>query len=179
MAGGREFNWAKFKELVLLLAERSAADQLMSRVKMNKLLYRIDFESYRLLGHSMTGATYIKGEHGPMAAELPVAEEELGRSGYLDWRIKEAGPYEQKVPVAKEDADAGQFSKAELSIIDAALAELAGMGGRGASKWSHETSVGWRVMASGEAIPYETALISADPLNDSALAALRTLDTEP
>jgi len=83
------------------------------------------------------------------------------------------------VPVAKEDADAGQFSKAELSIIDAALAELAGMGGRGASKWSHETSVGWRVMASGEAIPYETALISADPLNDSALAPLRTLDTEP
>jgi hypothetical protein len=179
MSGGREFDWGKFKELVLLLAERSAADPLMSRVELTKLLYRIDFESYRLLGQSMTGATYIKGEHGPMAAELPVAEEELGRSGYLEWRIEQAGPYEQKVPVAKEKADKEKFSEAELEIIDAALAELAELGGKAASKWSHETSVGWRVMNPGEAIPYETALISAEPLDDSTLAALRAFDSEP
>jgi len=73
LAGEREFNPAKFKELILMLAERSASDSRMSRVKLNKLLYLVDFESYRLLGRSMAGATYIKGKHGPMAAQLPQA----------------------------------------------------------------------------------------------------------
>src|SRR6059036_264940 len=100
MAGRTEFNSGKFKELVLLLAKRSDDDPRMSRVKLNKLLYLADFEAFRRLGKSITGATYIRGEHGPMAAELPGAEQELGRSGYLTWRTEPAGPYEQKIPVA-------------------------------------------------------------------------------
>ena len=85
MAGRTEFSPGKFNELVLLLVHRSAADPRMSRVKLNKLLYWVDFEAFRRFGHSMSGATYLKGEHGPMAAELPArAEDELGRRGLSD-----------------------------------------------------------------------------------------------
>src|SRR5436190_18592845 len=116
MAGNREFDSGRFKELVLYLTERSSEeiDPRMSRVKLNKLLYRSDFEAFRLLGRSITGATYIRGEFGPMAAELPQAEERLGERGYLSWRTKEAGPYSQKIPVAHGGADEAQFSEEEL-----------------------------------------------------------------
>ena len=36
-------------------------------VKLNKLLYRADFEAFRLLGHPITGETYEKQEFGPVA----------------------------------------------------------------------------------------------------------------
>src|SRR6266571_5370947 len=115
MAGRTEFDSGKFKELVLLLAARSKDDPLMSRVKLNKLLYRSDFEAFRLLGHSITGASYIRGEHGPMAAELPRAEDELSARGYLTWELRPAGPYTQKAPIANELPDESQFSSEELA----------------------------------------------------------------
>lgn len=172
MAGGTEFNSGKFKELVLLLAARSKNDPQMSRVKLNKLLYRSDFEAFRLLGRSITGATYIRGEHGPMAKQLPLAEKELGRNGLLSWKTEAAGPYERKIPTTEQGVDEKQFTTGEIAIVDATVAELAGLGGRGAREWSHETAVGWRVREDGDEIPYSSALLSLRELDDVALEAL-------
>jgi hypothetical protein len=174
VAGRTEFDNGKFKELVLLLAERSKNDPLMSRVKLNKLLYRADFEAFRLLGRSITGAMYVRGQYGPMAAELPRAEEELGKAGYLSWEFRQAGPYTQKVPIATEPTDEDQFAPEELEIVDSALRELSAHGGTGASLWSHEESAGWRMKGDGEEITYESGLIDViEPLDEESLAALR------
>lgn len=169
MAGRREFDSGKFKELVLLLAARSKDDPLMSRVKLNKLLYRCDFESFRILGQSMTGAQYVRGEFGPMAAELPGAEKDLGKRGYLGYRSEGVGPYTQKIPIALEPPDERQFTSEEHTIIAAALAELLPYGGKAASDWSHEHSAGWRVKKMDEAIPYETGIVLLHPAPDEIL----------
>lgn len=169
MAGRKEFDSGKFKELVLLFAERSAQDPLMSRVKLNKLLYWSDFEAFRQLGASITGATYIKGEYGPMAAELPLAEDELASRGYLHYETRSVGPHAQKVPIADEKADEAQFGMRELEIVDAALALLRWHGGKGASDWSHQQSAGWRVKELNEPIPYETAIVLLEPAPDDVL----------
>jgi hypothetical protein len=176
MAGRTEFDGGKFKELVLLLTHRSADDPRMSRVKLNKLLYLTDFEAFRRLGRSITGATYVRGEHGPMAAELPGAEQELGQSGYLSWRIEPAGQYQQKIPMATEQPDASQFNEDELAIIDHALSELLPHGGKGAREWSHEESAGWNLVTEdGEPIPYETAFISMKRPDDSLFRRAKQL----
>ena len=159
MAGRREFNPAKFNELVLLLVNLSTEDPRLSRVKLNKLLYRSDVEAFRLLGQSISGATYIRGEYGPMAAELPWAEERLGERGYLSYRAEQAGPYPQKVPVAHEGADETQFSEDELAIAKRAVEELRDYGGKAVSDWSHEESAGWRLRKDDEVITYESSLI--------------------
>jgi Protein of unknown function (DUF4065) len=173
VAGGRDFDPAKFNELVLLLVNLSVDDPRLSRVKLNKLLYRSDFEAFRLLGHSITGATYVHGEHGPMAAELPFAEERLGERGYLSYRTEQAGPYPQKMPVAHEGADETQFSDDELAIAKVAVEELRDYGGKAASDWSHEESAGWRLTNDDETIPYDTAIIASEPAPDKTLERLR------
>ncbi len=178
MAGRTEFDNGKFKELVLLFAERSSTDPLMSRVKLNKLLYYADFEAYRRRGRSITGATYVKGEHGPMASELPRAEEELGRAGYLSWRSEEAGPYTQKLPVALEGADKTQFTDEELGFVADALRELKDVGGRGAREWSHKNSAGWNLVDDEAAIPYETSFISTDSIPAEDIERARALGIE-
>jgi hypothetical protein len=173
MAGRTDFNPGRFNELVLVFADRSKDDPRISRVKLNKLLYRADFEAFRLLGRSITGATYVRGEFGPMAAELPGAEKELGRRGLLAWRREAAGTNKQKIPIAVEGADETQFSEQELEIITRTLAELAEHGGKGASDWSHEESAGWRLKPDGAEITYESGLIDNRPLDPDRLEALR------
>ncbi len=176
MPGGTEYNAGKFKELVLFLAEASEEDEGFGMVKLNKLLYRADFESFRLLGHPITGATYEKQEYGPVARELPLALDELARAGYLTWHRLESGPYTRKVPSAIERADAAQFTDEELAIIGTTLDELAAHGGKSVSRWSHEESAGWRAKELGEAIPYETAIIDPTPADPEIVAALRRVE---
>ena len=175
MAGRREFDGAKFKELVLHFSQASleAGDEGFGMVKLNKLLYRADFESFRLLGHSITGATYERQEYGPVARQLPLALDELGRAGYLAWQHVPAGPYTRDVPEALEPPDLTLFSDAEQDIISTTMRELAALGGKSVSEWSHEESAGWRINENGAEITYESGLIDLTPLGPQPLALLR------
>jgi hypothetical protein len=167
MAGGIEFNRGKFKELVLFFADESAKarDEGFGMVKLNKLLFRADFEAYRLLGRSITGETYEKQEFGPVARDLPIVLDELGRAGRLDWR---------NIPLVRQGLEARpdvtSFTSDELRIIKRTLSELATHGGKSVSDWSHEQSAGWNVMPHyGDEIDYATTFISTDPVPDEDL----------
>jgi hypothetical protein len=173
MAGGREFDRGKLKELMLLFAELSADDPRMSRVKWNKLLYRADFEAYRLLGRAITGATYIRGRYGPMVDDLPIYEEELGKAQRLTWRTDTSGPEPRKIPIALDQSDRGRFSEEELTVAMRTLEELRDYGGKAASDWSHEESVGWRLLKNDQPIPYEADLVASVPASATAVARLR------
>ena len=172
----QKFNRGKFKEMVLYFAERSAElkDDGFGMVKLNKLLYRADFEAYRTLGHAITGETYERQEFGPVARDLPIVLDELGASGRLRWEHIPAGPHIRDVPNALDHDEAAPdwrvFSKDELSVMERALTELATLGGKAASDWSHEQSAGWNLAREdGDEIAYRTALISTAPIPDEHL----------
>jgi Protein of unknown function (DUF4065) len=176
MAGGREFDAGKLKELVLYVSRASLErehDPGFGYVKLNKILYRADTEAYRVLGQSITGETYEKQDWGPVGRHLPVVLDELGAAGYLRWQFAERGPYTQKIPTATEAPDLSRFSEGELGMIEQALAELFPMGGKEASEWSHRESAGWRVAGIGDEIPYETTLISSAKPPPEAVEQLR------
>jgi uncharacterized phage-associated protein len=171
------FNKGKFKEMVLYFAERSAKlnDDGFGMVKLNKLLYRADFEAYRTLGHAITGETYERQEFGPVARDLPIVLDELGESGRLRWEHIPAGPHTRNVPRAmREDEfvpDRRQFSDDEIRVMEQALKELATYGAKSVSDWSHEQSAGWNLAEEdGNTIEYRTAFISADPLTPELLS---------
>jgi len=67
---------------VLYLARQSSEDPGFGAVKLNKLLFFADFEAFRLLGSSITGATYEKEEYGPVAREFLPMQDELLRWDY-------------------------------------------------------------------------------------------------
>lgn len=171
MAPDMTFDRGKFKELVVYLCAASdqAGDEGFGMVKLNKLLYRADFEAYRLLGHAITGETYEKQEFGPVARDLLIALDELGAAGRLRWQSIPRGPHERKVPTVTEDpnavVDMSLFSADERRVIADTLSELAVHGGKSASEWSHEESAGWNVAREfGEAIDYSTTFVSTAPI---------------
>jgi hypothetical protein len=172
MAGARDYNGGKFKELVLLFIARSVNDEGFGMVKLNKLLCRADFEAYRQLGCSITGETYQRQEFGPIARHLLIEMDHLASSGYLTFSSIPSGPHTRKVPVAQPDGepDTSLFSEQELRIIDATVAELAAHGAKSVSEWSHEQFVGWRVRKDGEAIPYSSAILSLREPDEKTLS---------
>jgi hypothetical protein len=170
------FNRGKFKELVVYLcaAAEQVGDEGFGMVKLNKLLYRADFEAYRVLGHAITGETYEKQEFGPVARDLPIVLDELAAAGRLRWQSISRGPHTRKVPTMIDDpfaiADMSAFPPDERELIETARRELASHGGKSASEWSHEESAGWRMAETyGEAISYATAIISAEPIPEADL----------
>jgi hypothetical protein len=60
----------KFRELVIYVADRLADDTSFGDTKLNKVLHFVDFFGNSHLGHAVTGATYQKAEHGPLARAL-------------------------------------------------------------------------------------------------------------
>ncbi len=183
MAGGRQYDQERFENLVLYLAERSADDLGYGKVKLNKLLFRSDFEAYRLLGASITGEEYKAQELGPVAAHLPSLLRRFATRGVMTIHEVPAGPYTREVPLVVEghEANQGVFADEELAIVDRALEELRPHGAKSVSEWSHETSVGWRVKEAAlrergraELIPYSSAPLSIRPLSERADAALRS-----
>lgn len=173
MAGGTEFKRGKLKELVLYLAQASADDSGFGMVKLNKLLFRADFEAYRLLGRSITGEEYEKQDYGPVARHLPIVLDDLAAAGYIIWHRVAAGAYTRKVPEAVEPPDMVDFTDDEQAIIDRTLTELVPFGGKTVSEWSHLESAGWRVAEVGQEIPYETAIVSSKEPPPHAVEQLR------
>jgi Protein of unknown function (DUF4065) len=180
MALAMHFNRGKFKELVIYLcaASEQAGDEGFGMVKLNKLLFRADFEAYRLLGRPMTGETYEKQEYGPVARDLPIVLDELAAAGRLRWQSIPRGPRTRKVPTMAENPDAAAdmsaFPADERQVIENTLRELAAYGGKGASEWSHEESAGWNVVSEyGEAIDYASTFISTAPIPPEDLERAR------
>lgn len=170
------FNRGKFKEMVLYFAERAVAtdDQGFGMVKLNKLLYRADFEAYRTLGRSITGETYERQEFGPVARDLPIVLDELANSGRLYWQRIPAGKHVRSVPRVEEGmqtaADRKAFGPDEVAVMERAIRELATYGGKAVSEWSHQQSAGWNLAGEdGNTIEYRTAFVSTDPLTPELL----------
>jgi hypothetical protein len=177
MVRAMDFNRGKFKELVVYLCAvaEQADDEGFGMVKLNKLLYRSDFEGYRLLGHPITGETYEKQEFGPVARDLPIILDELAAGGRLRWQSIPRGPQTRKVPTITDDPDAvadmSGFSTDERAVIESTLRELAVHGGASASEWSHRESAGWKLAREyGHAIDYSTAVISTRAIPPQDLA---------
>src|SRR5687767_11846412 len=90
------FNQAKFDELVLYVALRSADDSTYGATKLNKILFYSDFFFYAKCGESITGAEYQKLERGPAPRQMKPAEARLVASGAAAMTLQSVGMYTQK-----------------------------------------------------------------------------------
>jgi hypothetical protein len=146
----------KLKELVLLVADRAQSHEFFGQVKLNKILFNIDFKAYAETGESVTGQEY---QAQPLGATLrrmrPVLDELQEEHALAIKRQETKGDYVEERPVALRSPDLGQFSAEELQLIDSEIAAAADMTGMDMSEVSHEF-LGWKVAAFGENIPYES-----------------------
>jgi hypothetical protein len=180
MAREREFEWrpGRFKDVVLYVATALANDPTFGSTKLNKILYFSDTEAYRTLGQPITGAVYQRNFHGPTAVEYPPMIMELQSNGFVTVQRTRVVDHDQDVvtPTGAVEPNVAQFSAAEIAILDATIAEFRAYDNTRASDKSHERSAGWLAMNQGETIPYRTALVSPEPVEDDVIGYFDALE---
>ena len=161
-----DFDAEKFKELIVYVAERCADDPSFGAVKLNKILYYADFDAYRLLNQPISGATYRKLSEGPAPKELVKSRDELIEQGRIELEERPYFNRTQKriVLTLGEAANPEMFSVDERQVVDQVIQFFWGKSAREVSDYSHREP-GWLAAGEREPIPYETAGLSPEPID--------------
>jgi Protein of unknown function (DUF4065) len=159
VAGGREFDQGRFDELVVYIATRLGPEAALGRVKLAKLLMHSDFMAYRLLGRSITGATYQKWEHGHLPSELIITEKDLQAQEAIQIVPEDYYGKTLKRITARRDPRMGDFSEEEIEIIESAIHTYGYESATYLSQLAHE-EIGWRLAQYKEEIPYRTVYLA-------------------
>lgn len=153
------FNEHKLKELVVYIANKSKDDPAFGKTKLLKLLAYADFAAYRRLGHSITGATYIKLEHGPSSREAPGALNMLRALKRIEIVEEDVFGYSQTRIVALDKPDAKALDSHERAVIDDVIETFSRFNNSQMADVSHRDFVGWKLADEFDEIPYSTVFL--------------------
>jgi hypothetical protein len=152
----------KLREAILYISDKCSADPKYGATKLNKILFYADFESFRCRGVSVTGAEYIRLEHGPAPKRMKPLREQMIESGELTIKKLPVYNHTRDVPIALRRPDInGNFNAEDISVVDKVIEVVDQFGAGQLSKASH-FGVPWQVIREGELIPYELIHVSSE-----------------
>jgi Protein of unknown function (DUF4065) len=154
------FDERKLKELVIYVCQKAEDDASFGKIKLLKLLAYSDFLSFKRKGAPITGATYIKLEHGPAPKELPGALEVLVAKKDVEPISENAYGYQQTRYVANREAATDLFDSDDLALVDQVVAHFWGVSNSDMSHQSHLDFAGWNVVEEMEPFPYSSVFLT-------------------
>ena len=116
----------RLQELILYIADRLQGDPAFGKVKLAKILYFIDFTSYRLYKKPVTGAAYIRLPHGPVPQPYFDILDEMQANGYIAIREEAVFDYNQQRIMAIRRADVKLFSGRDIQLVEDVIRHLRG-----------------------------------------------------
>ncbi len=169
---------ARFKELVLYICEKCAADPKFGATKLNKTLYFSDFLAYAELGNPITGMEYQKLPNGPAPRRLlPLREEMVKADELAVQRVRLVSGRIQERPINLRSANLDMFTSRQIALVDSIIEALRDSTAEEVSELSHRM-VGWKAVDPGDTIPYETIFISDEPMSEADLQRAHELSRQ-
>lgn len=147
----------KFAELLLYIAKSCEDDPRFGATKLNKILFFADFLSYRKRRESITGARYIRLDHGPVPKCLVSVREGLIEAGRLAIKETDYHGWIQERPIALKEPNLKKFSGEEIAIVDGVIRALASHNATQVSELSH--GFWWELAENREEIPISVSLV--------------------
>ena len=155
----------RLAEAIIYVAGRLDADPgSRGAVKLNKILWWADFESFRERGRSVTGAVYQKLTEGPAPLRLVPVRKALEASGAIRIEKRDLGAPSPEHVVRPQRSFDAEFDDDDLKYLERGLEKFHGWTGKTASEFSHRASAGWQTVADRQIIPYETSIVDTRPL---------------
>lgn len=174
-----EFDSEKLKELIVYVAAKAQDDLAFGAIKLNKILYYADFAAYRQLGAPITGAAYFKLREGPAPRQLLTARNELIDEGRLQVEERRYFTYLQKrlAPSPGCAPDPEFLRPEEQELVDEVIKFFWGKSAREVSDYSHREP-GWILAEDRADIPYESAWLSSDPIDQETEEAAQKIGAD-
>lgn len=154
----------RLRELIIYICRQCADHEYFGAIKLNKILYYSDFESYKRLDFPITGTAYRKLPKGPAPENFLAVRRELVENGLaeLDERPASKGDYVEHRLVAKREADLTIFSKSEIEVVDEIINRFADLTASEVSELSHD--IRWHTVEMNTLMPYEMVWMSNEPI---------------
>jgi hypothetical protein len=169
---------SRLREAILYVCKHAVDYPFFGLVKLNKILWRADFESFKDRRTPVTGRMYVKLKNGPAPYEMLPLLNEL-QAGNLLTLVNSDVPNERR-PLANAEPVLNNFSPNDLRFLDEALAYYKEMTAGEASEDSH--GLAWKTRDLGDPIPYDAAIfddeINSDNLPYSLEVKFHTLARE-
>jgi hypothetical protein len=166
----------RLREAILFVARAAATARHFGLVKLNKIIWRADFESFTQRGQPVTGRQYQRLKQGPAPVEMRPLLNEMAAEGLLDIVRSAQGEFEEQRPVARVAPMLKFFSEQDLDYLREAIRFYWDETGRETSDHSH--GVAWQAGEDGDAMPYEFAYLSDEPIAPTQKAKLLRLAAE-
>lgn len=151
----QQFDRPKFKALIHYVISRCPPESL-GRTKLNKAGFYADMLSYLQFGRPMTGETYRKQDHGPVADHLQSSLRELIGEGKMQESLVHHYGFAKYDYRSTVEPDLSRISAEEKALIDE-VADFVCLQNtaKSISEFSHTEA--WRSARSGEELPYFAA----------------------
>lgn len=147
-----KFNYDKFKDLVHYICHKADRDEL-GAVKLNKILWYSDVDSYINRGTPLTGAVYIKRQLGPVPKEVLRALDDLTAEGKMVVRDIPFFRNIKREYISLVEPDIGRFKASEIDLVADILHDIChNHTAESISDASHD--IIWELAEIGEEIPY-------------------------
>lgn len=141
----------KLKNIMIAILERSKD---VWCTKMNKLLFYVDFLSYRERGMAMTGLTYRAIDYGPVPERWDKIYSQFDE---IQQELLHIGDYEGTILRSTTKIEEGVLTEEELNIINMVCNKLGNCSSREISKISHDESAWKNHHKQLERIPFSEA----------------------
>ena len=164
----------RLRQLIIYVATRCQDAERFGAIKLNKILWRADFQSFARRGVPVTGREYKRLELGPAPKEMPALHREMQARGII--RLEKTpvnDNYEEHRTIALVEADLSAFSVDDMFYVDESIQYYWVKTGIEASDDSHGAA--WQSRNNGDLMPYELAYLSDDPIGRKQFLRLRSL----
>ncbi len=154
----------RLREMILYVASRCAEARYFGAVKLNKIIWRADFESFAARKIPVTGRAYRRQKFGPAVVEMLPVHREMLRQGSIRIEQRDFGEgFVEDRTIAIDTPDLRLFDNEDIAYVNEAIRHYWDMTGTETSDESH--GVAWKTRHNGDPMPYELAFLSDEPLD--------------
>jgi hypothetical protein len=154
----------RLRQLILYVAQRCASAPYFGSTKLNKILWKADFDSFAMRGVPVTGREYQRLDTGPAPKEMRSLHREMLAQNLIKIEIRcFSNEIEEHRTVAIAAPDLSIFTEEDRKFVDDAIAYYWHKTGREASDDAH--GVAWKTHKTGDSLPYELARLADKPLS--------------
>lgn len=149
----------RLRQMILYVASRCSETKFFGAVKLNKILWKADFDSFTARRVPVTGREYLKQKFGPALREMLRVQRDMLADGVIKFEHRDFGDgIVEDRTIALTTPDLSLFSDDDLRFVDSSISHYWEMTGSESSDESH--GVAWRTRRIGAVMPYESALLS-------------------
>jgi hypothetical protein len=167
----------RLRQLILYVSLRCEKAPRFGKIKLNKIIWKADFNSFAKRKMPVTGRAYQKIELGPAPKEMKPLLDEMEHIGLIDYQNTDFGDdIVEMRPIAKVPPNLAYFSKDDLSFVEEAIFYYWEKTGMETSDGSH--GIAWKSRRLNETMHYELSYLSDERISQqertSILAKLQT-----